>query len=157
MERTEVTSSHIPEARPGTGAGSSTCRSNGTRAGDVTWRNIPQRPGTRSPIPLFEGDAATVRQTNQDLLAGCDAVILFYGAGDEGWKRSIDQRAEEGHRIPGRAAVIRRLRLPAGPTTESKKELIELEEPNLINGLQGFSDAGDAQVLFAVERKGATA
>ena len=30
-----------------------------------------------------------MRQNNQDLIAECDAVILFYGAADEGWRRSI--------------------------------------------------------------------
>ena len=41
-------------------------------------------------IPVFEGDAATIRSRHQELLAQCGAVIVFYGAGDESWKRAVD-------------------------------------------------------------------
>ena len=39
----------------------------------------------------------------------------------------------------------------AEPATESKQELIELEEPNLINGLQGFSDTEMLKFARAME------
>ena len=31
-----------------------------------------------------------MRQANQDILARCDAVILFYGAGNKAWKRTVE-------------------------------------------------------------------
>lgn len=91
-------------------------------------------------LPVFKGDAATVRQKNQDLLTQCDGVILFYGAGDELWKRTVDSdlRKMKGYRD------LKRLRTSftylAEPATDDKKDLIEIEEPNVMNGLGGFSE-----------------
>ncbi len=41
-------------------------------------------------IPAFEGDATAIREAHQQLLANCDGVILYYGAGEEAWKRTLD-------------------------------------------------------------------
>ncbi len=108
-------------------------------------------------IPLFEGDAATVRQNNQDLIAECDAVILFYGAGDEGWKRSISNELKKATAYRGAKPLLTSYIYLAEPATECKRELIELEEPNLINGLQGFSDAEMLKFVSGVQAKSATA
>jgi hypothetical protein len=90
---------------------------------------------------VFEGDAATVRQNNQNLLTQCDGVIVFYGAGDESWKRTVDS---ELRKIKGSRDVKRPMAsytYLAEPATDDKKDLIDLEEPNVINGLRGFSEA----------------
>jgi len=108
-------------------------------------------------IPLFEGGAARVRQTNQDLLAECDAVILFYGAGDEAWKRSIESELKKATAYRGRKPLLASYIYLTQPSTASKQDLIELEEPNLINGLQGFADAEMLKFMSAIEGKGATA
>ena len=107
-------------------------------------------------IPLFEGDAATVRQNNQDLIAECDAVILFFGAGDEGWKRSISNELKKATAYRAKPLVASYIYL-ADPATESKRELIELEEPNLINGLPGFAEAEMLKFTNAIQGRGATA
>ncbi len=73
-------------------------------------------------LPAFEGDATAVREAHQQLMATCDAVMLFYGAGDEAWKRTIDNELKKmpGYRggrpsgqldLPGRAArrVIKKI------------------------------------------------
>ena len=54
--------------------------------------------GFEVALPAFEGDATAVREANQQLLTTCDAVILFYGAGDEAWKRTIDNELKK---MPG--------------------------------------------------------
>jgi hypothetical protein len=111
------------------------------RKATLPLRKFLTTQGIDVQIPLFEGDAATVRQDNQNLLAQCDALIVFYGAGDEAWKRVVDSslRKIRGYRgdKPLRAACT----YLAEPVTNHKTELIEMEEPELMNGLAGFSEA----------------
>ncbi len=102
-------------------------------------------------IPLFEGDAAAIRQNNQDLLAGCDAVILFYGHGDESWRRSVDNELKKASAYRCAKPLLASVIYLAEPITECKKELIELEEPNLIIGFQGFSDVEMMKFVNALE------
>jgi len=106
------------------------------------------------PVALaFEGDAAQVRKSNQQLLAGCDAVMLFYGAGDEAWKRSVDNELTKmaGYRqTPLHAKGI----YLSEPKTEDKDDLIDMEEPGLINGLVGLPEAAVASFLRTAEGGG---
>jgi len=127
------------------------------RSATIPVRKFLKGRGYEVQIPLFEGDAATVRQNNQDLLAECDAVILFYGAGDEAWKRSIGSELKKATAYRGAKPRLATHVYLAEPGTASKQDLIELEEPNLINGLQGFSDAEMLKFLRAIEGTGASA
>ena len=70
------------------------------RKATIPLRKFLKGQGLDVQIPVFEGDAATVRRNNQDLLTRCDAVIVFYGAGDESWKRTVesDLRKMKGYR-----------------------------------------------------------
>ena len=104
-------------------------------------------------IPLFDGDAATVRQAHQDLLTQCDAVIVFYGAGDESWKRTIDSdlRKMKGY---GRDKPLRgRYTYLAAPATDDKKDLIGMEEPDVMDGLEGFVETAMQPLLEALQRR----
>jgi hypothetical protein len=56
----------------------------------VPVRKFCREYGFDIQLPAFEGDATAMREANQQLLTTCDAVILFYGAGDEAWKRTVD-------------------------------------------------------------------
>ena len=103
-------------------------------------RKFLKNRGHDVQIPLFEGDAAAVRQNNQELLAECNAVILFYGQGDEAWKRATANELKKAGAYRGATPLPVSYIYLAEPITESKRELIELEEPNLINGFQGFSE-----------------
>ncbi len=123
------------------------------RSATIPLRKFLKGRGCDVQIPLFEGDAATVRQNNQDLLAGCDAVILFYGNGDEAWKRSIESELKKAGAYRAAKPLLASYIYLAEPMTESKTELIELEEPNLINGLQGFSEAEMLKFVTAVDGK----
>ena len=123
------------------------------RKATIPLRKFLKNQGFESKIPVFEGDAATVRQSNQDLLSSCDAVIVFYGAGDEAWKGSVDSELRK-------AAGYRATRKPpvsytylSEPSTEDKTELVELEEPRLIDGLAGFSEAALTDFVNAVSGK----
>lgn len=127
------------------------------RPATIPLRKFLKGRGCDVQIPLFEGDAATVRQNNQDLLAECDAVILFYGHGDEAWKRSIGSELKKAGAYRAAKPLLASYIYLAEPATESKQELIELEEPNLINGLQGFSEAEMLKFVTAADDRGATA
>jgi hypothetical protein len=127
------------------------------RQATIPLRKFLKGRGYDVQIPLFEGDAAAVRQNNQDLLTECDAVILFYGAGDEAWKRSIGSELKKATAYRGAKPLLASHIYLAEPATPSKQDLIELEEPNLINGLQGFSDAEMHKFINAMNGRGATA
>jgi hypothetical protein len=110
------------------------------RAATVPVRKFLKGQGLEARIPAFEGDAATVRRTNQDALAQCDAMVLFYGAGDEAWKRTVENDLKKMNGYGRERPLLACYTYLAEPSTADKKELIELEEPNLINGLNGFSE-----------------
>lgn len=121
------------------------------RKSTIALRKFLKAQGIEVKIPLFEGDATTVRQSNQDLLAESKGVLLFYGAGDEAWKRMVESDVRKSQAYRGdRPAPIRYTYL-AEPATEEKNELIELEEPNVINGLAGFSEAALAPFVKALQ------
>jgi len=111
------------------------------RPATIPLRKFLKSEGIEAVIPVFEGDAATIRQANQDLMTRCDAVILFYGAGDEAWKRTVenDLIKMKAYR-EGKPLLSNHVYL-APPVTDDKQELIELEEANLISGLDGFKDS----------------
>jgi len=96
--------------------------------------------GLEVALPVFTGDATQVREANKQLYMGCDGVILFYGTGDEAWKfhQQNELKKIRGQRDKPLLAEYTYL---AGPTTDDKELLVALDEPNLINGLNGFSDA----------------
>lgn len=98
-------------------------------------------------LPIFTGDAAQVREAHQALLLGCDAVVLYYGAGDETWRFHQQNELKR----------IRELRIDrplppetiylGTPRTGDKDLLIALGEPNVIDALAGFPEAAVAAFL----------
>ena len=126
------------------------------RKASVPVRKFCKEQGFEVAIPAFEGDATAVREAHQQLLSICDAVILFYGAGDEAWKRTLDNELKK---MPGYRSAKP---LPvcctylAAPRTSDKEDLIDMEEPNLINGLEDFSEAEMAAFLRTMKPGGAT-
>lgn len=126
------------------------------RKATVALRKWCKQAGLEVTLPAFEGDASEVRRANQQQLATCDAVLLFYGAGDEAWKRSIDSELKkmagyrEGKRLLARYTYL------AEPKTRDKEDLLDMEEPCLINGLGGFDEVAMADFLRAVRADGVT-
>ncbi len=106
-------------------------------------------------LPVFEGDAATVRQANQELLQQSAGVLVYYGEGGDAWKRSVDSelRKFSGNR-DGRTPFPVYTCLGA-PETAAKRDLIDLEEPHLLNCLPGFSEESVAPFLKAFDGSGA--
>ena len=98
------------------------------RKASVPLRKLCRQLGFEVALPAFEGDASQVRKANQQLLASCDDVMLFYGAGDEAWKRAIDGELKRmaGYRAGKPMPAI--YTYLAEPRTDDKTDLIDLEE-----------------------------
>ena len=82
-----------------------------------------------------------MRKANQQLLANCDAVLLFYGAGDEGWKRTVDNELKKSAAYRGNRPLRASVTYLAEPRTGDKQDLIDEELPGLIDVLGGFDPA----------------
>jgi hypothetical protein len=112
--------------------------------------------GGEVSLPAFEGDAAAVREAHQQLMTTCDAVILFYGAGDEAWKRTMDS---ELRKMPGYRSgkpLLASYTYLAEPKTGDKDDFVEMGGPNVINGLEGFPEAALAAFMEVIKTEGAS-
>jgi len=119
------------------------------RKATVPLRKYLKEHGITVSMPAFKGDAAKVRQINQQLLVSTRQVIVFYGEGEETWKRSIDTEIRklpaylEGREPP---AVYTYL---AAPMSCDKEDMIDMHDANTINGVNRLAeDALDE--IFAV-------
>ena len=149
IENPPATDAHTGAAAPGSRRVYIICDERDRKA-TIPLRKLLMERGLEVQIPVFEGDAASVRGANQERLAQCDAVLVFYGAGTEAWKDSVDADLRK-------AAALRPCRPPplvstwlAEPATEAKTESVELGEANVINALGGFSEAAGAAFLGAL-------
>jgi len=123
------------------------------RKATIPLRKFLKGQGIDANIPAFEGDASTVRQANQDMLAVCDAVVVFYGAGDDAWKRSVDAEIRKSPGYRSGKPPLAPFTYLADPSTGDKTDLVDLEEPRLINSLQGFNEAVMAEFVSEVAGK----
>lgn len=77
--------------------------------------------GYEVTIPVFEGEQAELRLDHQENLLSCDAVIIYYGAGNELWLRSktrdLLKMAGYGRTKPIKVKSV----LIAGPFTTQKE------------------------------------
>lgn len=112
-----------------------------------------RKQGFDTRVPAFKGDAATVRQSNFDMLAACDAAIVFYGVKEDSCKRSVDAEILKAAGARSSKPPLEPFTYLAPPETEDKKELVLLEEPKLINCLSGFSDAALDEFIDTVVGK----
>ncbi len=126
------------------------------RKATVPLRKFCKQLGFEISLPAFEGDATEVREANEKLLANCDAVLLFYGAGDEAWKRTLDNELKKMPGYRGGKPLLASYTYLADPKTSDKEDLIDMEEPNLINALAGFSEEKLSAFVQAVNSNGAT-
>lgn len=90
--------------------------------------------GWEVSLPAFDGDAAALRQSHEGLLRACQAAVIFYGAGDEAWHRSVamDLRRAPAYRdgvpLPPPLTVL------AAPDSDDKDDMVAMEEPHLVDG-----------------------
>ncbi len=114
------------------------------RKATVPLRKFLREQGIEVAIPAFEGDAAAIRRNHLQLIKQCDAVLLFYGAGDESWKRSFDMELKKLPGYRGNRPLLAQYTYLSEPRTDDKEDLIDMEEPHLIEGFSEFrADAFD--------------
>lgn len=94
--------------------------------------------GAEVLLPLFEGDQAQLRQAHLDNLKICDAVIIYYGAGNYRWTGSMKSDLM---RLPalGRSKPLLDRVIYLGGTTDKDKETFKANDMKILNGLTGFN------------------
>jgi hypothetical protein len=121
------------------------------RPATVPVRKFLRSVGVEVKIPVFDGDAAALRQANQELLTECDAVLVFYGSAGEAWKRTVESDLKKNGYRRERPLSATSVYL-APPASNDKSDLVEMEEANLINGLGGLDPASLGPFVDAVQR-----
>lgn len=104
--------------------------------------------GFEVEIPVFEGEAAVVRQANQDLLSQSCGVLVFYGEGGAPWKASVDAELRKHSGTQGGRPIYTCL---AAPETVAKRYLIATEQANVLDCLPGISEPAVLPFLTAVD------
>jgi hypothetical protein len=117
------------------------------RKASVPVRKLCRRLGLDVALPAFEGDASEVRKANQQNLADCDVVFVFYGAGDAAWKRAIDNELRKMAGYRGGKSPPPIFTYLAEPRTADKQDLIDMEEPGLIDGLDDLAERAMTEFL----------
>ena len=115
------------------------------RKATVPLRRWLKEHGAEVALPAFEGAAAQVREANEQQVASCDAVLLFYGAGDEAWKRTTDNDLVKRRGLRG-ADTPPLYTWLADPASPDKDDLVDMAEPGLIDGRAGLAVPSDAQL-----------
>jgi hypothetical protein len=121
------------------------------RSATIPLRKFLKEQGLEVQLPVFEGDASTVRQANQELLATCDAVLIFYGAGDEAWKRTTETDLQKIRSSRSGKPLLSIFTYLAAPLTGHKQDCIDMAEENLIMGLETFSEAAMQPLIEAMK------
>lgn len=89
-------------------------------------------------LPVFDGDESQIRLDHQENLKSCDAVLLYYGAGNELWMRSkireLIKIAGYGREEPLEVKGV----ILAGPEEEYKKR-IRAHDTMIIDCFNGIS------------------
>jgi hypothetical protein len=110
------------------------------RSATIPLRRHLRSRGLDAEIPLFVGEAAVVRQANQELLTQADGVIVFYGAGDEAWRRTVESDLKKANAYRGDKPPCSIFTYLAADSTLDKEDRVELKDPNVINALAGFDE-----------------
>lgn len=120
------------------------------RKASVPLRKWLREKGFEVALPAFEGDAAAVREANQRLIAACAAVVVFYGAGGEAWKRTTDNELKKQLGLRQGRAQPPVWTFLAEPSSGDKDDLLDMDEPNLVDGRAGLADERLAPLLQAL-------
>jgi hypothetical protein len=126
------------------------------REATVELRKGLKAQGFEVTTPQSEGDAAQVRQANQSKLTHCDAVLIYYGSGDEFWKRAVrtELRKMAGYRQDKPPPLV--LTYLALPDTSDKGDMVK-DEPNVIDGRHALGEPDILALSQALRQAGAAA
>ena len=116
------------------------------RKATVPLRKYLRSHDVRVCMPAFNGDAAEVRRINQQLLTSSHSIMIFYGQGEEAWKRSIDTELRKLPAYIDESAMPRILTYLACPSTCDKEDIVDMDEPGVINGIDTLPEAELASI-----------
>ncbi|WNM62261.1 toll/interleukin-1 receptor domain-containing protein [Candidatus Nitrospira neomarina] len=128
------------------------------RKATVPVRKFLREQGFEVATPVFQGDASVVREANRQSMSHCDAVMLFYGTGDEGWKHTQDNELKKMPGYRDEKPLLASYTYLAEPKTADKEDLIEMEDMKkpTIDGLEGFSPVAMAEFMQVMNAAGKT-
>jgi len=94
--------------------------------------------GANVELTVFTGDAAEVRKANEELMMSADAIVLFYGMGDDAWKyhQQNEMKKVRGARREKPPLMYTYLAGPAG----DDKQFVADTEKNVIDGREAFAE-----------------
>jgi hypothetical protein len=100
------------------------------RRSSIPLRKALKEQGWDVAWPAVEGDASSVRLAHEQQLQTCDALVIFYGAGNDAWKRSVDADTRKilaliGRRVPTWTVV-------AAPLSADKQDVLDMDETNTL-------------------------
>jgi hypothetical protein len=102
--------------------------------------------------PVFQGSPEETREAAKQRLTECDAVLVYYGAGTDGWMDSILSEVEQAAAWRGGRPQRAVLQWVAGPLTDDKHDKLRKPRPNIINAADGFAPALIEPVVQAIFR-----
>lgn len=107
--------------------------------------------GLEVTLPVFTGDAGQIRSANQQLLVDCDAVLLYYGAGDEAWKyhQQNDLRKLQG--MPRERTLRASFTCLGQPLSDDKEVMQVMADEDTLDLLDGVDAARLAPLLNALK------
>jgi len=96
--------------------------------------------GYEVTLPVFEGDEAEVREDHEDNLRLCDAVLLYYGAGNELWLRRKLREVQKSAGL-GRTSPIRTKGIWVAAPATAQKQRLRTREAVVMSGTGEVSAA----------------
>lgn len=97
--------------------------------------------GYEVTVPVFDGDEAQVRQDHEETLVHCDAVLLYYGAGNELWLRRKQREVLKSAGLGRRKPMLGRAIYVAPPATPQKRR-VRSHEAMVLPAPEGAFDGG---------------
>lgn len=94
--------------------------------------------GFEVTLPIFEGDEAEVREDHEDNLRLADAVLVYYGAGNELWLRRKLREVQKSSGL-GRTKALRAKAIWVAAPITSQKQRLRTREAMVLSGTGAFS------------------
>jgi hypothetical protein len=89
-------------------------------------------------LPVFDGDEAQVRRDHEENLSICDAVLLYYGSGNELWMRRKLREVQRSAAY-GRAKPLTAKAIYTAPPPTPQKERVRTREAIVLHQGERFS------------------
>lgn len=100
--------------------------------------------------PVFDGTPEQTREAARQRLTDCDAVLVYYGSGTDGWMDSILSEVEQAAAWRGGTPLRAVFQWIAAPATDDKRDKLRKPRPNIINALEGCTPALLEPIVKAV-------